>query len=229
MGFFKFYWLVFREAFRHSLDIAQAVIFVCLTLGGLIVAQNPASKPMIDALNLGGWQIAAIVSGTIIGVRLLLAPYWLWRRATAQVILTPERSVDHRLRFFGFGNQNNKQKRAIQIFFILSNSSYFHLIRYEVEEVYVEIDGKTADENVAFVNRGETVEPNTKYNFYYHWIFLNSKQWIKPGTTGHASISYKYGIAGQPFTRRARYAATFVIEKTGIKHHLTEESDEPIV
>src|SRR5579862_9056747 len=79
MGLIRFYGLVLREAFRHSLDIAQAVIFVILVLAGFIAARNPASKPMIDTLDLTGWKIAAIVFGGIIIIRLALAPYWLWR------------------------------------------------------------------------------------------------------------------------------------------------------
>jgi hypothetical protein len=30
-------------------------------------------------VDLHGWQVAAFVLGTIVGVRLVLAPYWLWR------------------------------------------------------------------------------------------------------------------------------------------------------
>ena len=75
----KFYYLAFREAFRHSLDITQAIIFVALAVGGLIAARNRTVKPIIDSLDLGGYQIAAIAFGSIIAIRLVLAPYWLWR------------------------------------------------------------------------------------------------------------------------------------------------------
>ena len=83
MEFLRFYGRVFREAFRHSLDIAQSVIFVLLVVTGLVVARNPGLKPMIDALDLSGAWVAIIVMGSIISIRLILAPYWLWKAADA--------------------------------------------------------------------------------------------------------------------------------------------------
>jgi hypothetical protein len=203
VAFLKFYGLVFREALRHSLDIAQAVIFVAIVLGGLIAARNPSLKPMIDGLDLGGSQIATIVLCTIVAIRLILAPYWLWKSAAARNVIAPERSIDFKLTVSGFANRNDKKQKAIQMIFVLHNSSYFHSIAYEVEEIYAEVDGKSV-EALNLLNRGEIIPPTSKYNFDYPWIFLKSNKWIKPGTSGHASVTYKYGIAGQPFTRRVR-------------------------
>src|SRR5437763_4739619 len=111
MGLIRFYALVLREAFRHSLDIAQAVIFVALALGGFIAARNPTSKPMIDALDIGGWKIAAIVSASIIAIRLLLAPYWLWQRANTQIADRPEHSIAYKLRLWSFSYRFTKGRK----------------------------------------------------------------------------------------------------------------------
>ena len=227
MAFFRFYALVFREAFRHSLDLTQAVIFVVIALGGLIAARNPAMKPWIDSLDLGGYQIAAFVFGGIIAIRVVLAPYWLWKAASARTVIAPERSIDFKLTVSSFANRNDKKQKAIQMIFILHNSSYFHSIAYEVEEIYAEVDGKSV-EALNLLNKGEIIPPTSKYNFDYPWIFLNSNKWIKPGTQGHASITYKYGIAGQPLTRRVKYAAVFTLERNYIRHNPTENTETAI-
>jgi hypothetical protein len=228
MQFFRFYGLVLREACRHSTDLAQTIIFILLLLAGAIVYGNPEIKPMIEAYDLAGWKVAAAVFGGIILIRLILAPYWLWKAAQARSVEAPERSIDYKLTITGFTNRNDKRKKAIQIIFILLNGSYFHSIRYEVDEVFVEVDGNAIDGKIVWNNKGETIPPTTRYNFEYPWIFLKSKNWIKPGTLGHASITFKYGAAGQPFTRRVKFSTTFVIEKNGIRHNPTESSEEAI-
>lgn len=227
MDIIRFYGLVCREAFRHSLDITQAIVFVAIAVSGLIAARNPSMKPFIDSLNLSGYQIAAIVFGGIIASRLALAPYWLWKAAMAKTIIAPERSIEYKLTVANLQAREDKKRKAIQIIFVIHNASYFHSILYEVEEVYVEVDGKTADA-ATFFNRGEIIPPTQKYNFDYPWIFLKSFKWIKPGTKGHCSITFKYGIAGQSFTRRVKYAAIFFVEKTYIRQNPTENIEAAI-
>lgn len=226
MELVRFYWLVVREAFRHSLDIAQAVIFVVIGFGGFIVARNPAMKPMIDSLDLGGWQIAAIVFGSIVAVRLVLAPYWLWRRVKAQVVTSPLGSVAYQLRVSGFTNRNDKKKNLIQIVFQIRNSHQITSMAYEVEDIDVVVNGFRND-NPTFVSMGGVVAPNSVNTFDYPAIQL-SGPWIKPGTEGTASITYKYGIAGQPFARRAKFTANIIIQKNDIRHLTIEDSEAPI-
>jgi hypothetical protein len=64
--------------------------------------------------------------------------------------------------------------------------------------------------------------------FHYDWIRLKTKTWIKPGTKGTAAITYKYGIAGQSFVRRARYVSNIVIEKTLVRSLHIEDTEEAI-
>src|SRR4051794_28300531 len=97
MQFFKFYGLVIREAFRHSLDIAQSILFIVLLAAGAVAYGNPGIKPTIEAYDLGGWKVAVIVFGAIILMRLVMAPYWLWKAAQSRSVETPERSIDYKL------------------------------------------------------------------------------------------------------------------------------------
>lgn len=224
MGVFKFYWLVLREAFRHAPDLTQTIIFFLLLLAGAVASGNPEFKPMIEAYDLSGWKVAAIVFGTIIALRLLLAPYWLWEMSQSKTASTPERSIEYKLVVAQITNLNDIPKKAIQIIFVLHNTSYFHSIRYEVEEVYVEVDGNYVDGEIAWNNKGEIIPAQTKYNFDYAWIFLKSKKWIKPGTQGHIRIVFKYSAAGQEFTRRVTYAGPIVIEKNRIRINPTEKT-----
>jgi hypothetical protein len=227
MDFIRFYGKVLQEAFRHSLDIAQGAIFLVIILAGSIAAGNPGARMTLESLDLGGWKTAALVFGSIIGARLILAPYWLWKAAQARNVTSSERSVDYKLRVHSFSNRVDRKQNALQIIFMLNNASFFHAIQYEVEDVYVEIEGSTA-ENPTFANKGEIVSANSQYKFDFPWIFLTAKKKIAPGIQGHASITYKYGIAGQQFTRRARFAAAFVIERNHIRHNSTDDTEENI-
>ena len=226
MGFFKFYGIVFREALRHSLDIAQAVIFVLLILAGLIVARNPSIKPTIDALNLSGTNVALVVLGSIISIQLILAPYWLWRAAQARIVSLPNAAVDYQLRVVGFGNRNDKKRKLIQIVFHLRNSLPVPL-QYEVEDIEATVMGDRND-NPIFENMGGIIPANATNTFDFSPIALSGKSWIKPGTEGTAAITYKYGIAGKPFARRAKYVAKIIIEKTSIRHLTIEDSEDAI-
>ena len=68
--------LVLRRTWRQSLDTAQSIIFALIIIAGLLTYFVPQIKVMVD---LGGWQVAALIAGAVLVVRLLLAPYWLWR------------------------------------------------------------------------------------------------------------------------------------------------------
>jgi hypothetical protein len=79
MGFLRYYGAVFRVAFTHSLSIAQAVIFALVILIGGIAYFFPKTQTILTAWAsaLNGWQVATGVLGSIIFVRLALAPYWI--------------------------------------------------------------------------------------------------------------------------------------------------------
>jgi hypothetical protein len=119
VGLIRFSGLVLREAFRHSFNITQTIIFVALAVAGLIVARNPASEPMIEALDVGGWKMVAMVFGTIIAIRLVLAPYWLWKSAVGRITEQPQNSIDWGLRLEHVNYLVDKKKKAIQACFVL--------------------------------------------------------------------------------------------------------------
>jgi hypothetical protein len=226
MDFVRFYVSVIREAFRHSVDLAQAFIFIILIVAGSIAAGNPKAKLMLEHLELGGWKTAALVLGGIIGIRLIMAPYWLWKEAASRTVTHPEKSIDYKLTVSRIFSRNDKKKNAIQIVFVLNNASYFHALQYEVEDVYAEVDGKTFEGEIIWTNRGQIIPPTKEYNFDYPWIFLKTKKWISPGTLGHASITFKYGAAGQPFSRRKKFAAPIIFERDHVRFNPTEDTEE---
>ncbi|HXP32304.1 MAG TPA: hypothetical protein VN832_14515 [Stellaceae bacterium] len=81
MGFLRYCGTVIRVAATHSLDIAQGIIFVLLVAAGTIKYLFPAVEVTVD---LSGWQVATAVLGIIVGLRFLLAPYWLYRELLEQ-------------------------------------------------------------------------------------------------------------------------------------------------
>ena len=223
MDFVRFYGSVFREAFRHSLNLTQAVLFVLLFLAGLIVYRYPAAKTTVEALELNGWHVTGSVFGSIVAIRIVLAPYWLWKASQARIVNAPQETIDYGLRLEGFQSLIDKKNKAVQVGFILRNTSDAP-IKYEVEDILVTLNG-VGNDKPAFDNMGSVASRHTTTTFYYAWIF---KAPIKPGTPGVASITFKYGIAGKQFTRRARYVCNIVIEKTMTRYQILEESEETI-
>jgi len=94
MGVLRFYCQVVRMAFMHALHTAHIVIFGALLLYGFAVWFGAvdwlARKTGINidpgqwTHELEGWRTAAIVACSIIAIRLLLAPYWIWEEANAR-------------------------------------------------------------------------------------------------------------------------------------------------
>jgi hypothetical protein len=78
MDFLQYYGRVFRTAFMHSFDIAQAVIFSLVIVVGAAAWLFPKLNVILTdwATALTGWQIAAVTLGGIVLARLVLAFYW---------------------------------------------------------------------------------------------------------------------------------------------------------
>jgi hypothetical protein len=75
-GLAAYCWLVVRTAWRHSFRAAHSIILALIVAVGLLTYFIPQVEVMID---LHGWQVATVVLASIILVRLVLAPYWIWR------------------------------------------------------------------------------------------------------------------------------------------------------
>jgi hypothetical protein len=87
MGFVRYYGKVFRAAFTHSLDTAQSVIFALAIVIGAIAYFIPKTQAILMpwASVLNGWQVATGVLGTIVFVRLGLAPYWMFIQQSRRI------------------------------------------------------------------------------------------------------------------------------------------------
>ncbi len=84
-----FIYRVFVTAFYPSLDTAQAIIFLLIIGFGLVTYFVPGMKMPV---NPTAWQTALVVLGSIVLIRLLLAPYSMWNEEhTAR--LTAEKSA----------------------------------------------------------------------------------------------------------------------------------------
>ena len=68
--------LVVWTACSHSLLAAHSVILVLIVTAGLLAIFVPQVEVMID---LHSGQVAVIVAALIIAVRVVLAPYWIWK------------------------------------------------------------------------------------------------------------------------------------------------------
>jgi hypothetical protein len=95
VGIVRYYWQVLRVAFSHSLSAAQraaqSCIFFAVVAAGVFPAFiAPRIGMTIDpgwsqwTAELTGWKVAAAVLGTIVLIRLICAPYWLYAEMRSQ-------------------------------------------------------------------------------------------------------------------------------------------------
>jgi hypothetical protein len=85
IGPLRFIGMVLREALRHSLDIAQSVIFVVLIVAGTVAIFYPGARDVLRSINLDGWQAALVVLGIVV-TRVVCAPYWLFKSSQTRLI-----------------------------------------------------------------------------------------------------------------------------------------------
>ena len=87
MGFLRYLWLLLKVAFRHSIGHAQTTLFVIFIAAGaatwLLKPHHAWAVAMIP--DVTGWQIAALVLGAILLVRLMLASYWIYKEQTEKI------------------------------------------------------------------------------------------------------------------------------------------------
>ena len=78
----RYYWLVVRTAFSHSLSVAQLVVFLSIVAIGTAIWLAPNLSMSVDlpgwVRSLNTWAISALTLGTIFAIRLVLAPCWIW-------------------------------------------------------------------------------------------------------------------------------------------------------
>jgi hypothetical protein len=81
MELLRYYALVLRTAFTRSLSLAQDIIFGAIILVGCAIWLVPQMSAQLTtwATALNGWAIAATVLASIIAIRLLLSPYWIYQ------------------------------------------------------------------------------------------------------------------------------------------------------
>jgi hypothetical protein len=72
----NYVWLVIKTAWRHSFHATHSILLCLIIVAGLVTYFVPTGEVMVD---LHGWQIATLVLGSVVSVRLLLAPFWIWK------------------------------------------------------------------------------------------------------------------------------------------------------
>lgn len=95
MGGLRYIGLVLTTAFRHSFTAAQNVVFGLLIVVGLVAWFVPPIKAAMTKaeIDMSGWQVATIVLGGIVLIRLFLAPYWIYKEQLATI-----KSINQKLR-----------------------------------------------------------------------------------------------------------------------------------
>jgi hypothetical protein len=75
--------LVLRTAWSHSASWTRIIIFYALVIVGTAILLMPIFGMTIDAAGLlallSNSKFYAILFGTIVMIRLICAPYWIWK------------------------------------------------------------------------------------------------------------------------------------------------------
>lgn len=88
MGFISYWRSVIVMAFRHSLDLAQLILFVVFLAAGsaaLFVPPELAKLAPSVMEGLETWRVIAITCMAVFSVRLACAPYWIWKEQNAKL------------------------------------------------------------------------------------------------------------------------------------------------
>jgi hypothetical protein len=98
--------LVIWTAFRHSASMAQAILFFILVIIGAAIWLLPIFGMTVNSSALLSIfavpQFYAILFGSIVIVRLICAPYWVWKAERIKIIeleaklRTPENEIERR-------------------------------------------------------------------------------------------------------------------------------------
>jgi len=87
MGVLDYCRLVFCTAWRHSASWAQVIIFFIFVIAGAAILLMPRFGMTFDASGLAAMlsnpTFYAILFGSVVLVRLVCAPYWIWKEERA--------------------------------------------------------------------------------------------------------------------------------------------------
>jgi hypothetical protein len=151
MGFFRFYMKYFKEVCRPSIDIAQAVIFILLISGGLVIYLYPPGRKIIESAELTSWKVAIYVLVAIVVTRLILAPYWIFEAQSIQLNKVNETlsriSEDRPFNYADIvlsviGNNFHKSVVwTVERIELLFENLGERIISYKITELFFEYDG----------------------------------------------------------------------------------------
>jgi len=128
---------------------------VIVIAAGALVQFDPAIKSIVEAADLSGWKVAALVLGAIVLVRLLLAPYWIYEAQRTKLntaALTLSRiSEDRPFTYVTMTFEVTGQNFHAQPIYTVNRMEFLfenisdRILKYEIRELYFEFDGKRTD------------------------------------------------------------------------------------
>src|SRR5437016_3325577 len=83
MGLLRYWGLVVKVAFTHALTPAQDFIFLMLVIAGGFAIWAPQIRMPVD---VSSGEVALVVLGSILVIRLFLAPYWIYQEQQTTLV-----------------------------------------------------------------------------------------------------------------------------------------------
>jgi hypothetical protein len=157
------------------------------------------------------------------GAMLLWVDYFLHRRANIgrNAISSSDKVFSRDLQFQTVTADIDKKNKQVQFSFVFRNVSN-QPVRYEVENISVTIDGRTAihprsNDRDVVVERAS----NSSFRFSPISVVLGNNP-----IEGEASITYKYGVAEDPSFTRKGYCRVFLrMDMSNTVHTILDQTD----
>jgi hypothetical protein len=205
LSFLRYCGRVLHVALSHSLHAAHSIILVLLIVAGLATSLIPSLEIIPD---LHGWQVAASVLTAIVGVRLLLAPFWIWQegRATiqkleAEILQLKQVDYAHGLGLtqvqpsVDLGNLKNSLELRLQLSNSVAAPLKFVVDRYVQTIGEKEVVTKSANPAVIPKAGQMTFFPNVGFSKTDYDSFRERE-------TGTLAFTIVYGPPNGPYSRR---------------------------
>jgi hypothetical protein len=94
----NYLWLVLKTAWRHSFHATHTIILVLIIGAGLLTYSLPEKYldtfRWIPRFDVHGWEVTIIVLVTVIAVRLVSAPYWIWKDDQKLLLMAQAETTD---------------------------------------------------------------------------------------------------------------------------------------
>lgn len=191
-----FYRIWFGAALRHAWGGADLINGLLGLLAAIIVHLQPGSAPVMSEF---AWRAAVFAFFAILGVRLLLAPYWIWRGQQRQLndlldafafSLTPTYHIKYLV------DPNGVAPEKMELTIELANKAGA-AIQYFISEMWAELNGVPISSEIG---HRESYIAKDDTGLIHYAAFIGTP--VKRSGCCRFGFTLLFGPPGRPYTRK---------------------------